>query len=956
MGSGHSRGRDAASQEKLHTLFGNFSETVQRQLYTSLEKLVGKASGERRVRVLDIGAGSMPYRGAFHDIGEAKLDVVAVDIDSSPETIRAEWPAQKWIQDDFFLVYPGSVAGTSDECVSAKYPEAKGPFDLIILAATLHELYYDCVTKQSVGSPNGFHTRLIRFLVDNLLARDGLLLVADYAWLPEADARAVWAITGVQRLVTDHADPPWTFVSERWLTREVERSGVRLRLSTIQVQTLYDLTVDTPLVREFRNQLRVKSEEEKLDLDRVMDSTARRVGYVATYIREADAGPRETPSESAYMPNLASVHVGTRAASLFREASDKSRIRAGLTALFAGRQELLGDRSAIWHFMRAISESHRRELRERQIIYSCEWEFWLGIGLRQNDGGRFVPRLRDQESGKEYETGFRGPLLEGCAVDLSPGPLMRPYSDILLHRNQEQQSLHDWAAEFHKWLRVTSASVTGRRRDLNRLRSLTLIFSPRVNCRTGSTNSAVDYAHVENPAARFTCLALSLTSLWGDARCQRESGHYVCILHDGDHDLGSLAKQLADHLVCIAKSVVGLSNDDPLPESIPQSLVWGEGQQSFYQQWLETVFLATTDNLRVRGAQEFLRRGLEVEGLGEEECRYRAYSTILLGCDGLSESPPDSVMIFSRLPFPPKTIDLVERMMEDACRRVGQSEADSILAEHTKRSARVEAIRETQEEEQLKRNRAVAGFTHQVGHVLESKSGLTPLRSFADWLVARRAAIETVVGAEEDLDFRAAQTRYACILPRVFANTMEYPSPMEQMRRIWGDARDLKEIINSVWLKLLLPCARAVGRANPTFGTSGRIPELVWLQECGVVTVPHNELVEAILFELFWNPCRHGVFDSDPAGRAYIEVAVRPVGGTAVELTVSNAVADHAACSSDCCPHLRAFVGTLRSWIEAPRADRFAVAFSVENGKWASVLTLPVQPQNSGGVYDDVSV
>lgn len=261
-----------------------------------------------------------------------------------------------------------------------------------------------------------------------------------------------------------------------------------------------------------------------------------------------------------------------------------------------------------------------------------------------------------------------------------------------------------------------------------------------------------------------------------------------------------------------------------------------------------------------------------------------------------------------------------------------------------------------EQQEQLKRNRAVAGFTHQVGHVLESKSGLKPLRSFADWLVARRSLLETVVDAEEDLEFRAAQTRYASILPKVFANTMEYPEPVEQKRRIWGDARDLKEIINQVWLKLLLPCARAAGRANPTFGSSGRVPELAWRQECGVITVPNNELVEAVLFELFWNSCRHGLFTGDPVGRACIELSVRPIGGTAVQLTVTNGVSGQVQCSNDCCPHLTAFVGTLRSWKEAPRADQFAITFAVKNRRWTSALTLPVQPESSGGVYDDVSV
>lgn len=255
-----------------------------------------------------------------------------------------------------------------------------------------------------------------------------------------------------------------------------------------------------------------------------------------------------------------------------------------------------------------------------------------------------------------------------------------------------------------------------------------------------------------------------------------------------------------------------------------------------------------------------------------------------------------------------------------------------------------------EQEEQVKRNQAVAGFTHQVGHVLEAKSGLSPLRDFADMLVTKSLTLQTVIGAEEDFEFRAAQTRYACLLPRVFANTMESLTAQEQSNRMWGNAGDIREIINYVWLKLILPCARAAGRANPKFGTAGRTAQLVWKNQCGVSIVPNNEVVEAVLFELFWNACRHGCFVNDPEGRALIELRMLEIGGTAVELTVTNPAANDTTYDKEKhCRHLLAFIGTLHSWDQALRANLFDIKFDVRAGKWTSSVTLPVQPQDSGG-------
>lgn len=256
--------------------------------------------------------------------------------------------------------------------------------------------------------------------------------------------------------------------------------------------------------------------------------------------------------------------------------------------------------------------------------------------------------------------------------------------------------------------------------------------------------------------------------------------------------------------------------------------------------------------------------------------------------------------------------------------------------------------RQAQEEhEAAERSRAVAGFTHQVGHVLDEKSGVPPFREFATWITSQSERIAAATHATEDLGLRAAQVRYASILPTVFAATLERLEPVKQQERMWKTTATIEDLVKDVWNSLVRPCAKAAGSANAEFGTYGREAEMEWLSNCGVTFVPKNDLVQAILFEILWNACRHGSFDCDPPGKALIRADVQPAGGM-VELFVKNTPKQGITVEEDCCRHLRAFVETLRSWKSAAKADAFQISFAIEGGKWITRLTLPVKERTDG--------
>jgi hypothetical protein len=70
---------------------------------------------------------------------------------------------------------------------------------------------------------------------------------------------------------------------------------------------------------------------------------------------------------------------------------------------------------------------------------------------------------------------------------------------------------------------------------------------------------------------------------------------------------------------------------------------------------------------------------------------YTAYTTIALGCDGLSDQDPDTVMLFSRHPIPPEALDTIAQYSSDLSRPWVQAENEVIARRESRARAELEA-------------------------------------------------------------------------------------------------------------------------------------------------------------------------------------------------------------------------------------------------------------------------
>ena len=177
MGSGHGVG----SQKKLQGLFGDFSTLVEKRIAAALKAIARNTTCESKpIRVLDIGAGHVPYRHAFEQI-KKRHHLHVETLDNQKETIKNPWADGNWVWEDVFTRY--DILRPNRKTIP---PEER--FDLVILAATLHELFYDAVVKHR--QPQDFHLRILQYIRKELLTDSGQLIIADYAWLQQEIGRA----------------------------------------------------------------------------------------------------------------------------------------------------------------------------------------------------------------------------------------------------------------------------------------------------------------------------------------------------------------------------------------------------------------------------------------------------------------------------------------------------------------------------------------------------------------------------------------------------------------------------------------------------------------------------------------------------------------------------------------------------------------------------------------------
>jgi hypothetical protein len=726
MGSPH---RDR-SQEALHEAFPGFANLVAGQIRLALT-LLSEDIVRRPIRILDIGAGSVPYESAFDLSDRTRMDLTLLDrhdvVNEVGSRIKKAGLHSAQIQKDFFELYDADSGDYKPELAKT---EILGKFEFIVLSASVHELCFDAVAVH--GRPENFHEKLLSFLRTSLLSDDGILLIADYAWPISAPAEHTWRIQKLQDLKRGHADPPWAFIGPTQLQLTASRVGFAQKRSV--GRGLYDELDD--------NALNGIEGEFGGELTTAELATARlRVGYVITMAKDCPSASRQ---QTMLLRRKSFVHVSRKAEEALRSFTENRDLLLNrLNSAFVDPVPALGKRPPLWHLTSAIREEARTCLQYHQLESPKTYEIWFGVGLERLNK-RFVPKLPCPWLGslsiREAGALSADELVkhERDAEPLVAGPVS-DFFEIL--RDDKTPNIHKWADRLHRMLRDRDSTVGVEKSegwpaegsgDFNELRSVTVMLARR------SSDAAS---------------SLALSALWGDQGDQERSGHYLRILR-GDK---SLADQVDDFLRHVARSVVGrgiglreaiggkpdMGNDQLREEEVERGI---ENYGTFLN-----CALGEGDGQLFEKSSKFVDWWRKLTG-NTRPISYNFFSTIVSGCDGLSPSPPNTIMIFGEQSFPPQLLERIDDFAFDLFGRLGDVEAAVI------REGEVQA-----RERYTQQRQALVSFGHDGkrpaltilrvangGWNLEDKTAV--IRFLASSLWYRLGSYSSLVGAADDPD------------------------------------------------------------------------------------------------------------------------------------------------------------------------------------------------------------
>jgi hypothetical protein len=192
----------------------------------------------------------------------------------------------------------------------------------------------------------------------------------------------------------------------------------------------------------------------------------------------------------------------------------------------------------------------------------------------------------------------------------------------------------------------------------------------------------------------------------------------------------------------------------------------------------------------------------------------------------------------------------------------------------------IESIAVGEAAEAKARSEAIAGFSHQVGHVIGAKSNL-PLY---DFMLERDYA--GLIDKEKRA--RSAQIHYSTLLAQVYEDLLDRPDNVVQ-RWIQLDRQQamvsMDALFREVWDELAFPILDCIKDAPgiTKFGCRHMPISLKGRDEIPRFLVPGLGIVRMALFEMIWNAFEHGSF----VGTAEVTVNTK-VGCNLVEISVTN--------------------------------------------------------------------
>jgi hypothetical protein len=324
----------------------------------------------------------------------------------------------------------------------------------------------------------------------------------------------------------------------------------------------------------------------------------------------------------------------------------------------------------------------------------------------------------------------------------------------------------------------------------------------------------------------------------------------------------------------------------------------------------------------------------------------RAWTSISLAGPRAAAYSPGTLMLFTDEIGSWQLFDLLALAARRSCELLREVE-DRIVEREKAASEAHAADRET-------RLSAIAGFSHQVSHVIgePGKSGFSLLRFTGRSVGGEEANDLTLpqvwdhgVGDRSvhplgvELGARIAQLEYARIVPDIVKDVLDPPSD----RNILALRKSPKKLVDEVWAGMVRPLMTIKAGRKGGYNCylkqidvkmTGEFPDNIF--------IPGNHLVAAILFEMLWNAFRWGVWQEQATACPILDGSF--MGGADVYvLEVSNPCeADATFESARGLTYMANFASTLRAMMRDPGVAE--VSFEIlrpEKGVYRVRLALP---------------
>lgn len=240
---------------------------------------------------------------------------------------------------------------------------------------------------------------------------------------------------------------------------------------------------------------------------------------------------------------------------------------------------------------------------------------------------------------------------------------------------------------------------------------------------------------------------------------------------------------------------------------------------------------------------------------------------------------PGNVMFFSDQLHPGSLLDLFMIKLDKTFQTIRAEEQEWITARDVKKATEVI--------ETMNRRKAIAGYSHQAGHVFGNKSNFDILSLVERTTITDENVFKKLVDIwpiendddKNELKAREAQIRYAAVTTSIVSIMLNQELFKLNIFDFTGNNRDkttkeLKPFLNEVGDQMVIPLIRQISKSIEDYGCRTKDMQIIYnIQNVKGLTplLPYNELTKAIFFEMFWNAFRHGSWE----GRnAIVEVTV----------------------------------------------------------------------------------